>query len=451
VFRSTIIAVFLFATAAWAQISVVRLGAHPDGTNAAATTAAFRTAFSTYPAGHIVMPAGRYLIDNSSGPVLIRNFSGQLEFQGNAQLVFTNNSLGGLLLEGGRGARISGLRATYATAPTVRASPNEEIKFSDTVDTTVTGIFVENSPAAGILFYNSVRPKVVNATVRNSLADGLHFANCEDAQVTNLTTLNTGDDGLAFLNYAQYPNKTGGTAKNIHVTNSRARGIAVVGQSNVTVTDFQIQNTGSSGVLVAQDTSYNTRIPANVIVRNGAISGAGTLLPRAGGNHYGIEYNSQTSVVFSDIVVTGAQDAGMRGQSPRGSVTVTGVTVRGLRNGVGFLFDRTQTVHASHLTVEDVPSYGFLFLKSSRVVARGLTAVHVSESDLLKRAIWFEDGGSILATGLKIVSGPGEAYVVGAYQGPGYSHSGSVTGITADITGGSLSIQNNSKRLIISR
>ena len=445
---SILVAIVLFAGGAKAQISVVSLGANPNGTNAAGTTAAFRTAFSAYPTASIIVPPGRYLIDNSSGPLLIQNFSGQFEFQGNAQLVFTNNTQGGLFFEGGNGARISGLQATYATPPTVRASPNEQIKFSDTTNTSVSDISVEYSPAAGILFYNAVNPRVTNATVTNSLADGLNFSNCQNAQVTNLNTMNTGDDGLSFLNYAQYPNKTGGTAQTINITNSHSRGIAIMGQSNVTVTGFQIENTASSGVLVAQDVAYNTRVPGNVTIRNGTVSGAGTLPPLAG-NHYGLEYNSQTSVTFSNITVIGSGDAGLSGASTNGSVTVSSVTVQNPLSGVGFLFYQTGTVQVSNLTAEGVPSYGFLFLQSARVVAQGLTALDVSRSDPLRRAVWFENGRSILATDLKIVSNAGEANVVGAYQGAGYSQSGSVKGITAEVAGGALSIQNNSAKLTI--
>ena len=449
-FWTTIIGLSLFASVACSQVNVVALGAHPDGTNAPATTNAFRSAFSTYPTGEIVVPAGKYLIDNSSGPLTIENFSGHLEFQGNAQLIFTTNNLGGVLFVGGNGARIHGLRATYAIAPTYRASPNEQIKFSDTTDTLLTDTFVERSPAAGILFYNSVRPKVVNATVMNSLADGLHFANCEDPQVTNLTTLNTGDDGLAFVNYAAYPNKNGGLAENIKVQNSQARGIAVVGQSNVTISGFQIETTEGSGLLVAEDDYFNTRVPANVRIQNGTIHGAGTL-GQPGGNRFGIEFNSQVNATFSNITILDSADAGLSGTSPNGSVTVNNVTVESPRDGVGFLFYETGSVQISDSVAQNTPSYGFLFLFSPQVMAQGLTAVNTSRKDPLRRAVWFENGHSILATDLKISSARGDANVVGAYQDHGYQQSGSIKGIAASITGASLSIQNNSSKLTIAQ
>lgn len=446
-FRS-IFALTFCAAMAYCQVSVVTLGAHSDGTNASATTAAFNAAFTTYPSGEIVVPSGAYLIDNSRGPLLINNFSGQLVFQGKAMLVFTTNSMGGLFFEGGSGARISGLQATYATPPTVRASPNEQIKFSDTTDTVLTNTLVQNSPAAGLLFYNSIRPKVVNATVMNSLADGLHFANCQDPQVTNLTTLNTGDDALAFLNYAQYPNNTGGMAENIKITNSHSRGISILGQSNVTVSNFQIQTTSSSGVLVAQDTAYNTRVPSGVQVHDGSITSAGTLAPLAG-NQYGVEYNSQLDATFSNLTIIDSGSNGFSGAAPNGSVIAQGIRVQSPRSGVGFLFYLTGSVQVQNSTAQNTPSYGFLFLQSPQIVAQGLTALNAAMSDPLRRAIWFEDGHSILATDLKVVSAAGDANVVGAYQGSGYTNSGSIRGITASLTGASLSIQNNSTTLMI--
>jgi parallel beta-helix repeat protein len=429
-------------------VNVQTLGANPNGTNAAATTAAFQTAFTNYPTGQITVPAGTYAIDNSAGWLTVNNFSGSLVFEGGATLMFTSNEMGGLLFIGGSGATITGLTANYSTVPTYRNSPNEMIKFSGTTNTTVTNITVYNSPAAGILFYDSVNPKVTNATVIDSWADGLNFSNCQNAQVTNLTTENTGDDGLSFLNYEQYPNLTGGLAQNISITNSQARGIAVVGQSNVTVNGFQVKGTASSGVLVAQDTYYNTRIPANVLIENGTISGAGTVLP-LGGNQYGIEYNSQTSATFTNITVTGSLGPGMSGAAPSGSVTASGITVESPGPGSpGFLFYQTKTVHLTNLTANGTPSYGFMFYESGQIIASGLTAINTAQSDPLQRAIWFEDSTSISATTLDIVSASGDAYIIGCYTDTGYSQpTGSVKTISSTIAGGTLSLQNSCSRV----
>lgn len=435
---------FAEACSAQAVVSVISLGAHSDGTNSTATTTAFQTAFANYPEGKIIIPPGAYLIDNSTGPLTINNFSGTLLFQGAAQLVFTNNRNGGMLFVGGSGAVITGLKATYARPPSIRNSPNEEIKFSGTANTVLTDTVVQNSPAAGILFYDSVNPIVKNATVINSLADGLNFSNCQNAQVTNLLTKNTGDDGLAFVNYTRYPDLIGGLAQNIVITNSKARGIAVAGQSNVTVNGFQIQNTSSSGVLVAQDAFNGTRIPGNVLIENGTIDDAGTLLPLVG-NQYGIEFNAQESVTFANIKVLGSGNNGLSGTSRSGSVTVDNVTVDFPLHGIGFLFYQTQKVQVTSSSSNKTPSYGFLSLQSSQVIVGGLTVTNAGVTDPLKRAVWFEDAQTISGSSISIVSDAGMANVIGCYTGPGYpATSGAVrTLISVDSGSEKLSIQNS--------
>jgi len=417
-------------------LSVTSLGASSDGTRSAATTDAFRRAFANNSKGDIIVPPGTYLIDNSDGPLRINNFGGQLTFQEAAQLVFTDNTKGGLEFVGGSDAIITGLRATYVTPPTVRKSPNEEIKFSGTVNTVLTDTVIRDSPAAGILFYDSINPSVTNAKVFNSLADGLNFSNCQNARVTNLLTDNTGDDGLAFVNYASFPNLTGGLAENVVVANSKARGIAVAGQSNVTVNGFQIQNTSSSGVLVAQDTASNTRIPANVFIENGTISNAGTLAPLVG-NQYGIEFNSQESATFTNIAVLKPGNNGLSGTAPNGSVVVSNVSVNSPSQGLGFLFYQTRDVQITDSTAQNTPSYGFLSLKSTQVLVTGLTITNAGGTDPLKRAVWFEDANVILASSIHIVSAAGMANVIGCHTSAGYSaSSGSVKTINFHMSGG---------------
>jgi polygalacturonase len=403
-------------------VSVISLGAASDGTHPAETTEAFRRAFANDPNGKILVPSGIYLIDNSTGPLTIHNFGGRLEFEGAAQLVFTDNSKSGMLFAGGSGATISGLRATYVSPPSVRLSPNEEIKFSGTTNTVLKNAMVENSPAAGILFYDAVNPYVTNLTVINSLADGLNFSNCENARVTNLLTRNTGDDGLAFVNYSAYPNLTGGLAENVVVTDSKARGIAVAGQSNVTVNGFQIRNTSSSGLLVTQDIAAKTRVPSNVYIENGTIYNAGTLKPLVG-NQYGIEFNGQESVTFADIAVFNPGNSGLSGTAPSGSVRIRNVTVNSPLHGLGFLFYRTRNVQLTGSTSHDTPSYGVLSLQSNQVVVKDLTVTNAAMTDPLRRAVWFEDTDIISATSVNVVSEAGMANVIGCYDDPGHAKS----------------------------
>ncbi len=429
-------------------VNVIDLGARSDGTDAVQTTAAFLKAFASNPAGEVVVPAGSYLLDNSSGAIVVHDFNGQLSFKGSALLVFTANTKGGMWFIGGTGARVQGLRATYQSAPTRRNSPEEEIKFSDTIDTSVSDISVSNSPAAGVLFYNCIRPKVTNAVIRDTWADGLHFANCQDSQATNVTAINTGDDGLAFVNYAAGPNNTGGAAYNVTVRDSQSRGIAVVGQSNVTISNFSVDDTASSGLLCAYDSAYNTRKPANVLFSSGTVSNAGKP-NKPIGNNYGIEYDGQVSCSFSDIQVTGSAGRGLAGMSPDGSVSVANVRISQNREGDAFSFFKTSQVRVSGSSADTAPGYGFFFGQCGTVVATGLSARNSGQSGSLHRAIWFEDNHSIAASGLTVLDTQTQptGFIVGSYDSSDGSQSGVINGITSGIDHGSLSIQNQSRNL----
>ncbi len=426
-------------------INVLDLGARSDGQNTGSTTSAFRTAFQRATQGQIRVPSGRYAIDNSAGPFIVHGFSGELLFEGGATLVFTDPQNGGIWFEGGTGARIRCLHVTYAIAPTIRNSPQEAVKFSGTVDTLLTDPWIDRSPAAGILFYDSIRPRVVNATVQNTMADGLHFANSQDARVTGLTAINTGDDGLAFVNYSQYTDRNGSAAANIIVRQSHARGITVVGTSDVLITNFLIDGTSSSGILCGQDQSYNTRASDRVQFSNGIVRNAGTVLPLAG-NGYGIEFNRQKSCSFSNIEIVDAAGRGVGGFAPDGTVRVDNVTVKGNLRDEGFSFARTGVVEVSNSVVENSPSYGFFFGQNARVLVKGISAINSSTANALGRAIWFENNERVFANDMTVIDDQPSptGYVVGGVQDGTTTQRGSVNGLSASIEHGSLKLVNMS-------
>jgi hypothetical protein len=435
-----------------ATVNVVSLGANPEGLKASATKAAFREAFDKHPAATIVVPAGKYLIDNSAGAFVVNNFTGQLQFATGAQLFFTTNTKGGIWFSGGSGARIDGLNVNYQESAPVRVIAQEAIQFIFTTDTLVSNVQSKNGPSAGLLFWQCIRPKVVNATVTSTRADGLHFANCQDPQVFNYTGTDTGDDGLAFLNYKSGPPNSGGYAQNITIRRSKSRGITVIGQSDVTVSGFFVDGTASSGLLCGEDPVYKTAIPSSVIFTSGTVQNAGTITPRAG-NQFGIEYNLQNSCTFSQISVSGSWGNGVAGKAPSGRVVLKDIHVLGSTTGGGFGLFQTAKVELNNATAEATLGSGFMFNQCPNVVADGLSAVNTSKGDPLHRAIWFQNGSSVSASNMAIIDSQRSAtgFIVGAYQSWGYSQHGTAGPISAQIDHGSLVIENNSITLKISR
>jgi hypothetical protein len=384
---------------------------------------AIQAAVAANPGGAVHFPVieGHYGIDNRRGPLVINGFAGALRFDPGAKLVCQSPSRGCLVLSGGSHALVENLRIAYSPVPVTRINePAFNARF--TYDLRVVGAVIENSPAAGILISASYRPLVTQSTIVSSLADGISFENSEDGTVSDSTTNDTGDDGISFINYdranqIEFPDLRGGRAVNVKVRNSRARGIAVPGQSNVLVSDFVVENTSASGVLVLQDTSFTTRQPSNVKFQNGLVIDAGRLAP-AKATPYGLNYSGTGGLVeFSDITVLNPADRGLSGTAPDGRVTARDVHIVGGTDGVNI--GRTRSVELRGITSEDAAGYGiFVNTVGNWVVAENLLAVNASKGSTLRRAVWFENNGDVQAWGINIVDEQANptGYIAGGFR-----------------------------------
>jgi hypothetical protein len=297
----------------------------------------------------VVFPPGDYYIDNSvrnaSTPlvsILIRNFVGELTMEQGARLLFTVKDARGLEFVGGTGARFRGLTTSFVPPlPSTRVNSRECILFSQTTDTVVTNADITGSAAAGLLFGRCVRPSVDGAWISSTMADGLHFANCNDPVAANVSTSDTGDDGLAFVNYGD-ATRSGGSASNVDVRGSSARGITVVGQSGVVVDGFAVETTDGAGLYCAYESSYGTGVPSNVRFANGTVTDAGKLAgdaPNEDGIHCS---NVGMGVVFEDVDVYTPKRHGVAAIRFKGAPA-----------------DSLHEVRFANVTVHDAPYSGF--------------------------------------------------------------------------------------------
>ncbi len=406
------------------------LGISPD--NSAATNRANLVAALAGSAPCVLFPPGDYQVDNQGKTgVVVGGFGGQLVMQPGARLVFTDNTTTGLLFEGGTGARLDGLSTTFATAPTARQDARECVWFHETTDTCLTRVRIDGSAAAGLLFAQCVRPRVVDALITNTMADGLHFANCRDGRADHVTTVNTADDGVAFVNYADRPDATGGLATNLSVTQSRSRGVAVVGQSGVTIRDVTVDGTAGHGLYCGYEEGWNTRVPTDVRFERARVSTAGS-----------------------------AASCGVR-VNLAGTVTVTAVTVDG--PGVHGVFVTDSQVQLIELAVRNAPGSGYNLQRSTclldRVSAQNTNGIGLFASgcDRLSygtltlrdtalthtthRVLDVEGGGYVVG-GTLWISGtqqPANGYVVGAY---GKDQHGSLGTIVAALSGRDIVLDN---------
>lgn len=366
-------------------------------------------------------PAGNdYLIDNGRGPFILPDFTGTLSFDPGARIVCTTLSRGCFHLVGGSQIRVENIRIAYSETPSTRIFESA-FYAKATADLQVTSPVIENSPGAGVLISASFRPSVTRAFVYGTLADGISFENCEDAILSDSNTLDTGDDGISFINYenrntTEFPNLIGGTAKNVKVKNSRTRGIAVAGQSNILVSNFVVENTSASGIIVLRDTSFSTRQPTNVKFSHGLIIDAGRLEP-ARATPYGINYSGIASAEFDDITILNPADRGLSGTAPAGRVTVRNLQITGGADCVNI--GQTRSTMLSGVTVEDCSGYGiFISTQGNWVVAENLRAINVSRENPLRRAVWFENNGDVRVRGVTVIDDQATptGYVVGQFR-----------------------------------
>ena len=337
-----------------------------------------------------------------------------------ARFLFEDKTRRGIVFDGGTGARFRGIRSTFVDGlPSARAESAACWLFENTSDTYVEGADLDGSAGAGMLFWRCDSPRVVRASIRNTMADGLHYANCRDGSASDVVTDNSGDDGVAFVNYASGPDSKGGRAENIVVKRSHSRGIAVVGQSDVTVDGFDIDGTAVTGVYVAQENSFRTRVPRGVTVKNGKVNRAGQLQGYPGSRH-GIGYENVGSVTFENISVSTPRARGVSGvarsfgrvlpdgstvQEPEGVVALRNVRIYNVPEA-GFDLQGGR-MHLDNLYAKSIGRTGFFIADASLVNYGKLVANGASmrDDDSLARGFSFENNARVTGGELWLVDG----------------------------------------------
>ncbi len=420
---------------------VTDLGAFNDGTNATVNWNVLGKAFYNNPNGKLMFPPGDYAIDNSLGAITINNFNGEIKFEGNARLLFQDNSKPGLHFNGGTGMRIDGLNGNYPNNPTARVAA--EFAWTGGADIFIKNIVAQNAPGSAIELTNTIRPKIMNASVTNTLADGVQLENCTDVVLSNVTTVNTADNGVALYNYSTQPDGNGGSLSNIKVVQSQAHGIAVLGTSNVTVSGFVIDGTRGSAIFVGQDFVYATRVSDHVVIEHGIVLNAGSVQPTPA-NSYGIEFNQPISAIFSDIEIVNNIGRAVSGTGPTSRIYLRNIRTINNTKSDAFSFNQTGLIDVSDCVAINSAGAGFSFTQVPMVIARRLKAINAAQSTSLHRAFWFQNGSHISASDLIVIDDQPTptGYVVGTSNSTGYAESGSIHNVTSSIANGKLVVNN---------
>lgn len=139
----------------------------------------------------------------------------------------------------------------------------------------VIGNTVTGATSAGILVEFARDFVVTDNVVTRTLSDGIHVTGSSRRGVVARNRLDlTGDDGIGIVSYRYQPQATAEVlVEDNSVSNvSAARGISVVGSSNVLVRRNSVVGTGrAAGIMVTREPSYDTYGVTNVIVRGNRV------------------------------------------------------------------------------------------------------------------------------------------------------------------------------------
>jgi hypothetical protein len=340
------------------------------------------------------------------------------------------------------GCVVENINLDFVSAPSLRNS-NYGIYFYRCSNVTLNNTCVKNTSGAGVLFLECIKPKVYNLVVENTLADGLHFANCEKPVFDLITTNNTGDDGVALVNYGSALNYTGGEGTRIFVKNSAARGIAVVGQSNVNIEKFTVDDTSSGGIYIAQEGAYNTRVPDNVRFIDGVINNAGCYGVGVG-NRFGISYNNTGYVYLKGIQVNGAYSRGFSGVSS-GFVNAQDIEVNNTVIGDAVNLNANSLL-LDNIRTSECNGYGLWVNGCNTYIAKNISIKNASKGNPLNRAFWFSNNTNLDVNGVIVIDD--QTIPTGHKFGESSNLTGNIQNISANVKNGNSSYQTLSSGVV---
>lgn len=286
------------------------LVAGATGTVGTNDSAAIAAAVAALPSGGTLhFPAGQYL---DADGVTITGKSNITVSGDHATIIGGSENSTVMSIVNSAQVAVSQLRVQHATTTARSGAFGLLLKWCRDVD--VTDVHVFRTCAAGIYLEAVTRGTVSSSTVRANLADGIHVTGAStDINILGNRVFDCGDDGIAFVSYrADGAQVQRFTATGNTVYRAKARGISVIGSGNGAVVGNTVAETTAAGIIVAQETSFSTYGPSDVLVADNTIISAVTYNGSAI-DHGAIHINGQDSA----YPVTGVVISGNYIKSPR--------------------------------------------------------------------------------------------------------------------------------------
>lgn len=322
-------------------VSIKSHGARGDGVSD--DTTAMQNSLNAAGAGRVVLvPAGTYIqtntLDIPSGVTLKGDPAGA------GTIKATNPDRQAIYL---RGTNSNLIGMTLTSTATVRRESDwhQRVVLEHSTGSIVSDNQIIGGSAAGIFAFGAKNYKIVSNTIRETLADAIHNTNKSSfGEVRDNTVETSGDDGVAVVSYM----KDGGYTHHITITgnvinNPKARGISVVGGTNVLVENNSIKHTRAAGIYLNSEVSYQTYAVKDVTVNNNVIDEANYETPI---HHAGIFVSAREG--------TAAQDGGTTVTLQNERISFNGNTVKNtlaLNWHVVFLRPYTSQISLKNTTI----------------------------------------------------------------------------------------------------
>jgi hypothetical protein len=409
-----------------------------------------------YPDGTLYFPAGDYLLVNETlrqdGLVIGPGFHGMLVFASGASLVCnTATQTAGTCVHFVSASHVSSQNLTIRYLgqqglPRERAAAvSYALLIEDSSNLELSATRIEASPGACFWATNSSGLKVHDLHVTRCTADGVHFENDRMIDLQDMWSLQTQDDGLAFTSVAADNPGCGAVANGIHIKNSYSRGIAVPGGCDIAVSNFEIDRTGVSGILVNTDNAFHMRRPQNISFRDGVVSHAGVLASSSGGgNKFGIEISAADNVSVAHVQIESAAGRGFDVAHGATHITLTGSSISRSGDNAINIIGSSDILMASD-SIKGAAGYGIYLAEVRDFKGSDLTIADVStrlSATNLHRTFWVDNpAGSTRLEGLKVIDDQAAAtgYILGCANIGKQTFS--ITGLSSSMRQGRLQVE----------
>ena len=149
--------------------------------------------------------------------------------------------------------------------------------FQDCTDLLIEDCVSENSAQTGFYLANVNRFRALRSNVLRSYADGFHMThNSRSGYVDSPIIWFPGDDGVAVVSYRLRNGVAIAPCRDIvirrpSVRHCHARGVSVIGGTNIVYLDVDIQWTRAAGAMIATEAGYDSSGVDNCHIRGGRV------------------------------------------------------------------------------------------------------------------------------------------------------------------------------------